>query len=98
MKPPEEVLTGTIGSSQRARHRMLTAVAAALVISVALNVLLAEKVRRLNHFRAGSIADHLLKAGSTVPPIAAKRLDGQQERISYHGASQRTFLYIFPPP
>jgi len=69
-----------------------------LVVSVTLNVLLSRKVREFNSTRGAALAERLLKVGTTVPPIAAKRLDGQQGVICYKGAEQSTVLYIFTPP
>ena len=76
----------------------LAAVAVALAVSVTLNVLLAHRVRSLTYARSASIAEYELKIGTTVPPIAVKRLGGQQEFISYQGVEQSTVLYVFTPP
>jgi peroxiredoxin len=67
-------------------------------VSVTLNVLLARKVRSLNGALPARVADRLLKVGTTVPPITAKRLGGQQDVIFYQGTAQTTVLYIFTPP
>lgn len=40
----------------------------------------------------------MLKVGTAVPPIPAKRFSGQAEVISYQGTSLPTVLYIFTPP
>ena len=74
------------------------AVAVALAVSVGLNVLLAHRIRSLTFARSAKVAEHQLMVGAIVPPIAAKRLDGQQEVISYQGANQPTVLYVFTPP
>jgi peroxiredoxin len=44
------------------------------------------------------MASRLVKVGTILPPIMAKRLDGQQDVISYQGTSQPTVLYVFTPP
>jgi peroxiredoxin len=67
-----------------------------LCLSVALNVLLAHKVRDLRDSRR-QMVDRLLKVGTIVPSITAKRVDGQEEVISYEGTNEPTVLYIFTP-
>jgi len=69
-----------------------------LLASVLLNVVLARKVQSFRQFQSTKASDRLLKVGTTVPPIAARRLDGQPGVISYQGAEQSTVLYIFTPP
>lgn len=95
-------LKGTLGiirrTPQRASTRAVGTIAAALVVSVSLNVLLAHRVRSLTAARSATFAERLLKAGAAVPPIQAMRLGGQQEVISYGGTNQTTVLYIFTPP
>jgi len=77
---------------------VLAAVTVALVVSVTLNVLLAHRVRSLNNFQTEKMADRLLKVGTTALPIVAKRLNAQQEMISYNASKQSTVLYVFTPP
>jgi len=69
-----------------------------LVASVSVNVVLARRVWFFTHLQSNRAAERLIKVGTTVPPIAAKRLDGQPSVISYQGAEQSTVLYIFTPP
>jgi peroxiredoxin len=69
-----------------------------LVASVALNVLLAYRVRDLATGRSARAVDYRLKTGTVVPAIEAKRLDGKQSLISYKDAKQPTVLYVFTPP
>src|SRR5260370_2788339 len=66
--------------------------------SVALNVVLARKVRSFQQFQSSKAADRLLKVGTIVPPIAGRLLNGQQQVISYVGTNQPTVLYVFTPP
>src|SRR5260370_15545641 len=70
--------------------------------SVSLNVFLAYKVQNLTSIQSALIGsrirERILKPGTVVQPISVKRLDGQQEVISYQGAEQSTVLYIFTPP
>ena len=68
-----------------------------LLLSVALNVVLAKRVRSLTHERLARIAEYRLKVGATVVPIEAKRLDGERVVVSYQDSSQPTVLYIFTP-
>src|SRR6266404_2299158 len=98
MRSSGEASASKLDNPQRASVRALAAVAVALVVSVTLNVLLAHKVRSLSSAQLARFADRLLKVGTTVPPIAAKRLDGQPEMISYQSPDQPTVLYIFTPP
>jgi peroxiredoxin len=69
-----------------------------LMISVSLNVFLARKVRSFARVQSIRASDLLVKVGTTVPPIAVKRLNGEQDVISYQGTNQPTVLYIFTPP
>jgi peroxiredoxin len=69
-----------------------------MLASVALNVVLASKVRSFRQFRLAKASEQLLKAGTIVPPIAATRPDGKQQMISYQDSNQPTVLYIFTPP
>lgn len=82
----------------RPRHYFVTAGIVLLLASVSLNVVLARKVWSFTHFQSIKAVERMLRVGTTVPPIAAKRLDGQPEVISYHGTEQSTVLYIFTPP
>jgi peroxiredoxin len=68
-----------------------------LVISVALNVMLALKIRRLNGDQSAAKVERELKVGMTVPAIPANRVDGAKETISYVGTDRPTVLYIFTP-
>jgi peroxiredoxin len=90
--------SGALETSQRVSNAALTVVTAALVVSIMLNVVLAHRFRSLTSAQSRRVADRLLKIGSTVPSIAAKRLNGQQDAISYEGTNQATVLYFFAPP
>jgi hypothetical protein len=64
--------------------------------SVALNVMLARKVDRLD--RAVSDAENLgLKIGTSVPALDAKELNGNGVRINYADTDRPTFIYVFTP-
>jgi peroxiredoxin len=78
-----------------ASRTVVMAVVLALVASVTLNVMLAHRVR--SSLDAQSAKFHPLRIGAAVPSIAAKRLGGKQEVISYQSANQPTVLYIFTP-
>jgi hypothetical protein len=87
-----------LGFSGRPLSGVMTAsIAAALVISVTVNVLLARKIRGLDNAQSARMADRLLEVGTTVPPITGKRLDGGSGQISYQGTPQPTVLYVFTP-
>jgi peroxiredoxin len=77
---------------------VIAALTIALAASVTLNVFLSNRVRGLTQGQTARRSDHLLKAGVAVPPIAAKRLGGQQEVITYQSSNEPTVLYIFTPP
>ncbi len=77
---------------------VLMAGAFLLLASVSLNVVLARRIWSFTHFQSIKASERLLKIGTSVPPIAAKRLNGQQDVISYQGTTQPTVLYIFTPP
>jgi peroxiredoxin len=97
MNPPGEASRGTLETRPPA-SAVLAALAGLLVVSVSLNVLLSRRIRRFEAIESRKLAGRLLKVGTTVPPIAVKRLDGHQEVISFQGAVQPTVLYIFTPP
>jgi peroxiredoxin len=92
----------TVGGTAEVRHpryrKALVTTVVALTVSVALNVLLAHRVRSFAHAQSERISERLLSVGTTVPAITAKGLDGQEETISYGGVNQSTVLYIFTPP
>jgi peroxiredoxin len=69
-----------------------------LCSSVALNLVLARRVRSFQQFQSTKAADRRLQVGAIVPPIAARLLNGQQQVISYVGTNQPTVLYVFTPP
>jgi len=77
--------------------KLMRVAVAGLVVSVAINVMLAHRLRQFNSV-LGRSPDRVLKIGTTVPPIVAKRLDGHPGVISYQGAEQSTVLYVFTPP
>jgi peroxiredoxin len=102
MKP-----TGTTESAQTPRTGSDKLVAARpyvvsvgivlLLASISLNVALALRVRSFVRFQSTRAAERLVKVGTAVPPIAAKRLDGHQEVLSYDKTGQPTVLYVFTP-
>jgi hypothetical protein len=93
-----EASASQLETPKRPSRTVLAAVAVALAVSVTLNVLLAHRVRSLTYARSASMSAYQLKVGTAVPPIAVKRLGGQQEVISYQGVNQSTVLYVFTPP
>jgi hypothetical protein len=82
------------GHTERLRT---TVIASVLVVSVALNVLLARKVRQFNGEQSAARAERLVKVGTPVPPITAKKLGGGNETISYSESHHATVLYVFTP-
>ena len=92
----QESRDGTEGSGP-GRHVVATGILL-LLASVSLNIVLARRVWSFTHLQSSKASERLLKAGTTVAPLTAKRLDGQQEVISYQSISEPTVLYIFTPP
>lgn len=68
-----------------------------LVVSVALNVMLALKIRYLTGMQNALRAERELEVGTEVPPITARRLDGRSETITYADSNRPTVLYVFTP-
>jgi peroxiredoxin len=98
MKPYLKLAAGVFESSGRPSRRVLAVTTVGLVMSVTLNVLLSHRVRSLTNARSVKSVENQLKIGTTLPPITAKRMGGQQEVIYYQGTNQPTVLYVFTPP
>jgi peroxiredoxin len=98
MNLPAEPSTRTVEPPRQSSRTVFVTIFVALLVSVTLNVLLAHRVRSLSHTRSANMADYQLKIGATVPPLSAKRLNGQLEVISYQSTTQPTVLYVFTPP
>jgi peroxiredoxin len=79
---------------QAPRNYIIWAGVLLLVASVMLNVLLARKVQFLLHLDGSSA---LLKVGTSVPAITAKRVNGTIETIGYFSSDRPTVLYVFTP-
>ena len=99
MSTSGEPSTRTVEAPRRSRRIVFIVTFVALSVSVTLNVLLAHRVRSLTYARSASMAEYQLKVGTTVPPITAKRLDGDQDQdaISYRSTNEATVLYVFTP-
>lgn len=68
-----------------------------LICSVILNVLLAVKVGKLQDSLHTSQLQGQLTIGSSVPPITAKDIAGNEAAIAYTSNDLPTVLYIFKP-
>lgn len=68
-----------------------------LICSVSINVFLARKTNSLRSALLRVKAEDSLVVGTSLPPIAAKGLDGQQATISYRPDEPPTILYVFKP-
>ena len=97
VSPSGDPLSRAVETPRRSRRIVSMVTFVALVASLALNVLLAHKVRSLTNAQSARIADRLLTVGAVVPPITVTRLGGQQEVVSYQGSNEATVLYIFTP-
>src|SRR6266404_3092821 len=67
-----------------------------LVLSVAINVVLAHKLRQFSGLTGKPT--EVLRSGAVVPPLEAVDLNGKARTIAYDQVSQPTVLYIFTPP
>ena len=68
-----------------------------LVFSILLNLLLAWKVKSLESSLLSIKAEGVLSAGTLVPLIEARDMDGRPARIAYLANEPQTVLYIFTP-
>jgi peroxiredoxin len=68
-----------------------------LICSVFLNLFLARKAKSLRSALLRVKAEDSLLAGTSLPPIAAKGLDGRSATISYGPDELPTILYVFTP-
>lgn len=94
--------TSATTASPASSGRTITFLTAMLVVSVALNVGLAYKVREFTSVQEAQLASleaRRLKPGTTVPPISANRVDGDVAvaTISYAGTDRPTVLYVLSP-
>lgn len=68
-----------------------------LAVSLAVNLLLAYKVRTLSDSLSELTAPPAVPVGTTVSPIKAHGLDGQTHVISYGDGDRPVVLYVFTP-
>lgn len=93
----------TDGASQPPSGWSMKLLTTLLVVSLAINVGLAYKVREFTNAQQAKLAkleSASLKAGMTVPAFSARcvdRLDGLMETIDYTQARQSIVLYILSP-
>jgi hypothetical protein len=66
-----------------------------LVLSVAVNVGLAAKVRSLQDKLDITQTGHYLQPGAGVSPMGVKALDGSEAEIAYSGQALPTVVYVF---
>jgi peroxiredoxin len=88
---------GGDGRQARTLRRAVWAIAAMLGVSLAVNLLLAYKVRTLSDSLAESTAPPAVAVGTAVPPIKAHGPDGQEYVISYADGDRPVVLYVFTP-
>jgi hypothetical protein len=86
-----------LDKKRRASGATLSLISVALVVSVAINVLLAHKVRGMAYASSARMSEYQLKPGIRVPPITASLLGGEEETISFGSADRPTVLYFFAP-
>ena len=86
-----------------AADRAVALLTVLLVISVALNIGLAYRVREFASLQAAQLAQleaQRLKPGTAVPPLTARRadrIDQTLETIAYAGSGRPTVLYVLSP-
>jgi peroxiredoxin len=93
----EQTSTHSSDAKQSSSRFHVVALTVMLVVSVALNVMLALKIRELTGMQNASRAERELDVGTIVPSITAKRLDGKSETITYADSTRPTVLYVFTP-
>jgi peroxiredoxin len=93
----EQTSTHSSDAKQPGSRLHVVALTAMLVVSVALNVMLALKIRQLTGMQNASRAERELEVGTVVPSITARRLDGRSETITYADSPRPTVLYVFTP-
>jgi peroxiredoxin len=67
-----------------------------LAVSLAVNLLLAYKIRKGSHSTAAAEFAPLL-IGTAVSPLKAHSLDGREATISYKNGQQPLVIYVFTP-
>ena len=70
---------------------------ALLVVSVLLNLRLAQEVKSLKQTIQTVKGEGLLKEGAAVPPISASAVDGSAALIRFDSVDVPTVLYVFTP-
>jgi peroxiredoxin len=96
LPPPANGDTGERRDETRGLRRVIWAMTAILGVSLAVNLLLAYRIRQANQPRA-SVKTTPLPAGTTVPPIKAQSLDGGEVTISSKDGPQPLIIYVFTP-
>lgn len=95
--PIERTSTPSSDAKQSSSRFHVVALTVMLLISVALNVMLALKIRELTGMQNALRAERELEAGAAVPSITARRLDGKSETITYADSTRPTVIYVFTP-
>jgi peroxiredoxin len=86
---------GEVPRSDRVAAPMFLSVL--LVISVAVNVLLGQKVHSLRNDVYTLQSEGRLQIGTAVPPITGHTIDGTPQTLNYGDATVPTVLYVFTP-
>jgi peroxiredoxin len=79
------------------RRRALPVVIVILLTSIAMNVILAKKLRSLTSKQTAAQREQPLKIGAMVPSLGAKDEGGHATKITYIGTNRPTVLYVFTP-
>lgn len=93
----EQTSTHSSDAKQSSSRFHVVALTVMLVVSVALNVMLALKIRELTDTQNARRAERELEVGTAVPAITARRLDGKSETITYADSTRPTVIYVFTP-
>jgi thioredoxin-related protein len=81
----------------RGLRRVIWAMTVILAVSLAVNLLLAYKIKGLNDAAGQASPQQPSLVGASVPPLKATRLDGRQDVVSYAGSDRPVVLYVFAP-
>ena len=97
----EILFPGSIHSRERpvedrGLRRVIWAMTVILVVSLAVNLLLAYRIRKGSHSNA-SVEFARLPIGTAVSPLKAHSLDGREATISYKDGEQPLVIYVFTP-
>lgn len=93
---PVSISSGERTAEIRGLRRVIWSMTLILGVSLAINLLLAYKIRKDSHSSA-SVEFAQLQVGTAVSPLKAHGLDGREATISYKDSEQPLVIYVFTP-